>query len=222
MIALKQIIKKPFPLLALIVIGFSFLGQISSVTVSSQPTGISPDPLNILGDLCLWPGQPSANPSIVCTEDNAIVFQIWDFLIIFSTVIASVVFVIAAYFFITGQEEAGRKLLRNGIYGLVVVLSASTIANLVKQTFSTPASINSNPIVNTLATIVTSLIVPLTGVLAAAFFVVGAYYIITAQGNSSRVSAGWSYMRNSLLAVVFALLSFAVIQVVYGFVSTLA
>lgn len=181
--------------------------------------------LDILGTKCLWPEQVLPDGE-VCDMTNALSIQIWNFLVQFSTVIASMAFVVAGYFLMIGNETTGRSLLKKAVIGLVVVLSADTVVELIKQTFAPPPhspagsfGLTIEPIKNFVTTLVQNLVIPLSTVIAVIFFVIGAYNLLLAGGNSKMVAEGWQYIHNAIYGLIMVLLSFSIIQIVSAIIN---
>ena len=109
----------------------------------SCPGGTSPN-----GGLCVPTGNCPAGS--ICGQSTlaGLMLQIINYLLIFAGIIAVIALIIGGYWYITAagneeQAEKGRKALLNAIIGLVIILLAYAIVNIVIKTLTT-----TNPLSN--------------------------------------------------------------------------
>lgn len=178
------------------------------------------DILNFFGTTCLFEGQPKLDGSGECEAEESIANDILAFLVNLGTIVASIALMVAGYFLMVGKEVEGRKLLRNAIVGLILVLSLGTIIDVIERTFTeseTDEIATINPILEIVQQIIQGLLLPGSVIVAAIFFVIGAYVLLTAGGNSQKVSKGWQYMRNALLGMILVFFSLTIVQIIGSF-----
>lgn len=115
-------------------------------TPTPTPAGPNPceDKVNYeyLNGLCIPKSQFSAN-SLAGTKSLAeLILRVLKYLLILSGMIAVVAMVIGGFWYITAggneeQAEKGQKAITNAIIGLVVVILAYAIINIVTETLTT-------------------------------------------------------------------------------------
>ncbi|MFM7858591.1 MAG: hypothetical protein ACKO96_43390 [Flammeovirgaceae bacterium] len=120
-----------------------------------------------------------------------------------------------------GEQEDGKKSIQNGFIGLVVVLVARPLTTVVKGIFGESENdelkLETESILGFIRNLVSQFLIPLSSVVTVAFFIVGAYYIITARGDDSRVEAGRNAIRNAVIGLVVVLLSTTLVQLIVLF-----
>ena len=121
-----------------------------------------------------------------------------------------------------GEQEGGKKSIQNGAIGLVVVLVARPLATVVKGIFGDDETegelkLETTSVLNFIKTLVSQFLIPLSSVVTVAFFIVGAYYIITARGDDERISAGRNAIRNAVIGLVIVLLSTTIVNLIVLF-----
>ena len=152
-----------------------------------------------------------------------------DFLFGLVSVVAVGVIVWGGYKYLLsglpGDQEDGKKSIQNGVIGLVVVLIARPLAGIISRTFgstttSTDAALTLDPtsIIKTITDILTTFVIPLSSVITVALFVYGAFLILTAGGDDSKVGNGRDAIRNAVIGLVITLLATTIVQLVIFFI----
>lgn len=152
-----------------------------------------------------------------------------DFLFGLVSVVAVGVIVWGGYKYLLsglpGDQEDGKKSIQNGVIGLVIVLIARPLAGIISRTFgstttSTDAALTLDPtsIIKTITDILTTFVIPLSSVITVALFVYGAFLILTAGGDDSKVGNGRDAIRNAVIGLVITLLATTIVQLVIFFI----
>jgi hypothetical protein len=128
-----------------------------------------------------------------------------------------------------GEQEDGIKTIRAGVTGLVVVLVARPLSALLEATVTgsqdggeeaSSLAFNTDGIVGTLGVIISQFLIPLSSVVTVFFFVLGAYYLITARGQEEQVTAGRKAITNAVIGLVIVLLATTAVQLIIFFIPT--
>jgi hypothetical protein len=209
--------KKIFKYLVNLAISLSFLGILFSPI---QTHAQSINDINILGVKCFFPDQQG------CEEGQNIYDIAIDFGLNLAPFLAVLVIMWGGYKYLfsglPGEQEGGKKSIQNGAIGLVVVLVARPLATVVKGIFGDTETegeleLETTSVLNFIKTLVSQFLIPLSSVVTVAFFIVGAYYIITARGDDERISAGRNAIRNAVIGLVIVLLSTTVVNLIVLF-----
>lgn len=154
------------------------------------------------------------------------------FLIPLASIVAVLVVIWGGYQFMfsglpQGQQD-GLENINKGIIGLVVVLIARPIVAAVKGTFGSSddgdITFNldgGNNVLSFIKNVLINFLIPVASVVALFFLVLGAYYMVTANGNDENFAKGKSAMLNALIGLVIVLLSTTIVQLVIIFVPSL-
>jgi hypothetical protein len=115
-----------------------------------------------------------------------------------------------------GAKGDGKEAITNGIIGLIAIIIAGPIIQLVKDTVSgtTTTDIATDSIQNFILNIINNLLIPVSSIITIFFFVVGGYNMLTAGGNDSQYKKGLDYLRNAVIGLVVVLISFTLTQIV--------
>ncbi|MEI6728460.1 MAG: pilin [bacterium] len=155
---------------------------------------------------------------------SAFISDISTFLFTLATVISVLVITWGGYKYLfsglPGDQKDGLDTIRNGIIGLIIVLLAIPIKNIVQLTIGGGEKLNlsTGEIVKTATNLITGFLIPVSTVAAVFFIVLGAYYYITARGDDNLVKKGRDAIRNAVIGLVIALLSTTIVQLVFYFV----
>jgi Type IV secretion system pilin len=118
------------------------------------------------------------------------------------------------------SKAKGRETITNGIIGLVVVLIAFPVRNLIAAIFkgndntSAVFKIDSNPLIKFLFQFINNFLLPLSSVVTVILFIIGGYLMITSAGDKSRYEKGLGTVRNAVIGLIVVLLSFTLTQLV--------
>jgi hypothetical protein len=151
-----------------------------------------------------------------------IIYSLSNSLILLSSVIAVAVIIWGGYQYmfssLPNSKADGRATITNGILGLVAVLLANPIVNLVKSVVPENSSkigdIQVNPVVDFILGLLNSFVIPISTVVTVVFFIIGGYYYLTAGSNDSNAKKGLEYIRNAIIGLVIVLTAFTLTQVV--------
>jgi hypothetical protein len=160
---------------------------------------------------------------------NLINDQILPFLVGLSSVAAVLVIVFGGYKYMTSalssDQKDGLDLVKNGVIGLVVILLANPIINVVRNTIVTEGEggeeslvLDTSSIVGTAGVVINNFLVPLSSVVALFFLVLGAYYWITSNGDEGQVKKAQTSIRNAVIGLVVALLGATIVQLIIYFI----
>ncbi len=146
-----------------------------------------------------------------------------DFLFGLAAVVTALVIVWGGYKYLfaglPGEQKDGKDTIRNGVVGLIVVLLARGIADVIKRTINGEATLTlqTDPIVNFIKIFLSGFFIPIVSVVTVVFFVLAGYYLITANGNESMVTKGKDAIRNAVIGLIIVLLATTIAQLVVSF-----
>jgi type IV secretory pathway VirB2 component (pilin) len=183
-----------------IALGAKFIGDIVQNTVTGE--GLKPDYL------------------IKFIQDNLI-----NFLVGLAGVVAVLVIVWGGYqyFFSTlpNGKKDGLENIQKGVIGLIVVLIANPLKDLVVSTLNVQkdgvVKLDPKSIIFVIQNIVSNFLIPISAVVTVFFFVWGSYLWLTAGGNAGQVKKGQENMRNALIGFIFVLLATTISQLIIYF-----
>jgi hypothetical protein len=150
--------------------------------------------------------------------------DISTFLFTIASVVAVLVIIWGGYKYLftglPGDQKDGLDTIRNGVIGLIIVLLAIPIKNIVQLTIGGGDKLNlsTNEIIRSATNLITGFLIPVSTVAAVFFIVLGAYYYITAQGDENQVKKGRDAIRNAVIGLVIALLATTIAQLVVYFI----
>lgn len=150
--------------------------------------------------------------------------DISTFLFTIASVVAVLVIIWGGYKYLftglPGDQKDGLDTIRNGVIGLIIVLLAIPIKNIVQLTIGGGEKLNlsTNEIIRSATNLITGFLIPVSTVAAVFFIVLGAYYYITAQGDENQVKKGRDAIRNAVIGLVIALLATTIAQLVVYFI----
>ncbi len=181
----------------------SFALTIASVQVQAQTIS----DLNILGVECVFSSQAG------CSEDNALVDQLISFAIGISGILATLVFIWGGYqyFFggFTGDTAAGKQAIISGAIGLVIVLSAGFIREIIGGAV-TEDGFNVDGITSLIEDdIIRGILLPLSSVVAVLVIIWGGYKYMFA-GLPGDQKDGLDTVKAGVTGLVVILLAFAI------------
>jgi Type IV secretion system pilin len=141
-------------------------------------------------------------------------------LILLSSAIAVAVIIYGGYKYmfssVPGAKGDGKEAITNGILGLVAIAIASPLVTLIQGTISgtTSLNINTGTITSFVINIINNFLIPLSSVITVFFFIVGGYYILTSNGDSSKYKKGLDVLKNALIGLIVILVSFTLTQII--------
>jgi hypothetical protein len=150
--------------------------------------------------------------------------DISTFLFTIASVVAVLVIIWGGYKYLfsglPGDQKDGLDTIKNGVIGLVIVLIAIPIKNIVQLTIGGGQQLNlsTNEIVRSATNLITGFLIPVSTVAAVFFIVLGAYYYITAKGDENQVKKGRDAIQNAVIGLVIALLATTIAQLVVYFI----
>ncbi|MBC7472250.1 MAG: TrbC/VirB2 family protein [candidate division SR1 bacterium] len=115
-----------------------------------------------------------------------------------------------------GAKGDGKDAITNGILGLVAIIIAGPLVELIKATITgtSTLNINKNAIQAFILNIISNFLIPISSIVTIFFFVVGGYYMLTSGGNAAQFKKGQDYLRNALIGLIIILASFTIVQLV--------
>ena len=120
-----------------------------------------------------------------------------------------------------GAKEDGKQTIANGVIGLVIVLIATPIRNLVESTFGTQESqlsLETGSIVSIISTIVNNFLIPVSAVLTVFFLVWAGYDYIFSGGDQGKVKSAKDKLNNAIIGLIVVLLAVTISQLIVFFV----
>lgn len=141
------------------------------------------------------------------------------------------------YFFagVDIAKEDGLKSIRNGIIGLVAILLARVIVEIVKLVLPATKSgqngvvvandqfkfengqlvgLNIQALINAISVIIGNVLIPASSAFAVFFLVLGAWFWITSNGDEKTLDKARKAIRNSIIGLIILLLSATIVQFV--------
>lgn len=127
-------------------------------------------------------------------------------------------------YFFSGLEiskKDGLDNIRNGVIGLVTVILAQQIVNIVEAAI-TPAApggssilnINTDSITGFIVSIVNGVLVPISTACAVFFVIMGGFYWTTSNGDDKRIQKAKKALVNALIGLVIVILAVSIVQLV--------
>jgi hypothetical protein len=205
----------------------------SSDSTQNNPILSQLSGLNILQNVCIYPGFPDSS----CDRDNSILLTVWEYLIRFVALIGGFTFIYAGYLTMMDKYEEAKKIMSGIVQGVFATLLINAAINLIVEsafpkinTSQCPPgqvvrsnifgdyciNLNINPVIDFAIVVINNLLLPASAIIAVLFFLAGLYNLLISGGNATRVETGWKYMKNSILGLVAGLLSYTVINLVYS------
>ena len=176
-----------------------------------------------------------SNGEISAAPFKEIIENIADALIQIAVAVAVIVIIYGGYqYMFTGiaGKENGRRTIINGVIGLAVILSASAIANLVREILvvddlgnyiSDQDDVNRSigslglQIANIFVVITNNILIPVAGAVTV-FFVILAGYKWIASPSIVRAGEAKQALINALIGFIIVLLAVTIVQLIYYFV----
>jgi Type IV secretion system pilin len=115
-----------------------------------------------------------------------------------------------------GAKGDGKDAITKGIIGLVAIIIANPLIELITTfvTGTTPLNINTPAIQTFVLNIINNFLIPISSIATVFFFVIGGYFMLTSGGNDSQYKKGLSYLQNAVIGLVVILVSFTLTQIV--------
>lgn len=168
--------------------------------------------LNVLSLECIFPNQPKPDGG-TCSDDEALLTQVLTFLRNLAGILAVLVFMYGGYkyFFggLTGDAAGGKNAIIAGAVGLVIVLMATIIENLIRGSV-TEDGLDSGGIIQFIQEdVVNNFLLPLSSIAAVAVIIFGGYKYMT-SGLSSDQKDGLDTVKNGVIGLVVVLLAYPI------------
>jgi Type IV secretion system pilin len=143
-----------------------------------------------------------------------------------ATVFAVLVIIYGGYQFMFSSipevKGDGLETIKKGVIGLVVILIAIPIINLVQGVLKVSKGgslqLNSNPIVEFIQVFLLNILIPVSTVISLFFVVLGGYNMITSNGDSGKFEEGVKSLKNALIGLIVVLLATTIVQLIVLFV----
>jgi hypothetical protein len=124
-----------------------------------------------------------------------------------------------------GVKEDGKKAITNGVIGLIAIILAYPIIELIKSAItitSTGFTPNTGVVQTFIVTnIINGFLIPLSSIFTVFFFIIGGYYMLTSGGNDAQYKKGLGYIQNAIIGLIVVLVSFTATQLIIYFVNGL-
>lgn len=124
-----------------------------------------------------------------------------------------------------GGKQDGKETIIAGVTGLVVIIAAYPLRNLVQATISVQNSelqISPTSIIGLIQILTTNFLIPVSVAVTVFCFVWAAYNWITSQGDPGKVKTAQDFLRNALIGLVISLMATTFTQLVIFFVRGLS
>jgi TRAP-type C4-dicarboxylate transport system permease small subunit len=119
---------------------------------------------------------------------------------------------------VAGQKANGLDTIKNGILGLIAIILATPIVNLVKSIIgdqqSSTLNINRQPLIDFILNILKNFVIPISSVITVVLFVIGGYYYLTAGLNDGNAKKGRDIIRNAVIGLIIVLTAFTLTQII--------
>ncbi len=219
----KKILNK-FSNLVKILSIVAFVFMIAGMFMQQTPFGYADVDAGLLKDTnmlkydCIFPGKDGEN----CDGGGEpLIKGVSDWLVGLGAPLAVIVIIWGGYQFMTGGTDSkvqGKKTITNGVIGLVIVISAKVIADVVKKTVTTEGQdggLNTAPAVEILGQIF-NVMTYLSAVVAVIFMVYGGILMITAAGSQEKEKKAKDALKNAVIGLVVVGFSIIIVQIVKG------
>jgi len=99
----------------------------SSDSTQNNPILSQLSGLNILQNVCIYPGFPDSS----CDRDNSILLTVWEYLIRFVALIGGFTFIYAGYLTMMDKYEEAKKIISGIVQGVFATLLINVAINLI-------------------------------------------------------------------------------------------
>ncbi len=224
---MKNLINKL--LLSIFIMGTILAPIITSQAQSSKPSGTSTtlqdfNPIKSGGIKCLYSYSKTDSGVQGCNSNTGLFNRIEQLLFLLAPAFAVLGVMFGGYkMMLDGYDSKGEgmKTIRGAILGLIIVLSAFFVRNIVYSIFNDTftadsVTINNNSvqiIVNILRTISYQFLIPIGSPIAVGFVIWGGYQLVTAGGNQKKIDAGIATIRNAIIGFLVIIFAAALVSI---------
>jgi Type IV secretion system pilin len=192
----------------------------------------STDPKNNISN----PTIKNGNATGTCTKETGLLNRVESLMFIIAPSFAVLGIMLGGYKMMQDGYDAkgeGMKTIRGSILGMVIILSAFFVRNVVYSFFNstftggelTIASPIVNDIIKILRDICYNVLVPIGSPIAVGFVIWGGYQLITAGGDTKKIDAGTKTIRNAIIGFLVIIFAAAIVSIsqnlLAGFYGTL-
>jgi hypothetical protein len=155
----------------------------------------------------------------------------FDFMLALSSVVTVLVIAYGGYqyFFasLPDSKAKGKETITNGVIGLLVVLFAKPLQQIINATLKVTGgaadaeiklSLEPAAIINFIRVLLSNILIPVSSVVTVFFLVLGGYYWITSNGSDEQVKKARTAIQNAVIGLVILLLSTTIVQLIIFFV----
>jgi Type IV secretion system pilin len=165
-----------------------------------------------------------------CTKDTGLLNRVESLMFILAPSFAVLGIMLGGYKMMQDGYDSkgeGMKTIRGSIIGLLIVLSAFFVRNLVytffNDTFTETNLTIKNEVVQTIVRLLRQIayefLIPIGSPIAVGFVIWGGYLLVTAGGDTKKIDAGTKTIRNAIigfLVIVFAAALVSIAQNLLG------
>jgi hypothetical protein len=197
--------------------------------VQAQTTLADFNPFGSGGIKCIYftTGTKAQDLPAGCTKDTGLLNRVESLLYLLAPAFAVIGIMFGGYKMMQDGYDAkgdGIKIIKGSIVGLLIVMSAFFIRDLVytvlNGTFNQQGgqanTINNagvQAILKLLRTVAYDFLVPIGTPIAVTFVILGGYQLITAGGNAKQIDRGISTIRNAILGFIVIVFAAAIISI---------
>jgi hypothetical protein len=175
-------------------------------------------------------GKATGKGDVGCTKETGLLNRVESLMYILAPSFAVIGIMLGGYKMMQDGYDSkgeGMKTIRGSILGMVIVLSAFFVRNVIYTLFNstftdtslTIASPVVQDIVNILRRIAYDFLIPIGSPIAVGFVIWGGYQLVTAGGDTKKIDAGTKTIRNAIigfLVIVFAAALVSIAQNLLG------
>jgi hypothetical protein len=217
---------------AFIIFAFTSIFAFSIEVKAADEKGLNLNSFNPLGNggiRCIYAYKSAGKPieladKTVCTETNSLLNRVEQLLYILAPSFAVIGIMLGGYQIMQdGYESKGEgiKKIKGSIVGLVIVLTAFFVRNIVYTFFN--ATFNDSKIsidnktvdvvVNLIKDICYNILIPIGSPIAVGYVIWGGYLLITAGGDPKKVDQGTKTIKYAIVGFLVIIFAAAIISI---------
>jgi Type IV secretion system pilin len=160
-----------------------------------------------------------------CTTEQGLLNRVESLLYILAPSFAVIGIMLGGYKMMQDGYDSkgeGMKTIRGAILGLVIVLTAFFVRNLIytvfNDTFTNPdgvtiANNSAKVIIDVIKAICYQFLIPIGSPIAVGFVIWGGYQLITAGGDAKKIDAGTKTVRNAIIGFLVIIFAAALVSI---------
>jgi Type IV secretion system pilin len=160
-----------------------------------------------------------------CTTEQGLLNRVESLLYILAPSFAVIGIMLGGYKMMQDGYDSkgeGMKTIRGAILGLVIVLTAFFVRNLIytvfNDTFTDPEGVtiannSAKVIIEVIKAICYQFLIPIGSPIAVGFVIWGGYQLITAGGDAKKIDAGTKTVRNAIIGFLVIIFAAALVSI---------